>query len=169
MAVAPLTGGAAVVPLQIDEHSPAQPARTRNALRSRAQGSSCRCFVIAPLAQKGGSTMTRRRDDEKAARLREENPRGRRAWRDSLDPYVNEFRTTDGGTVSVTTSESYVLGIRGDKEIMIDKTKGNTSWVKFSSKSERDGALSEIAGDHPVYDQDRTQLNPRAQFPRAQT
>lgn len=109
--------------------------------------------------------MTRRRDDEKVAKLREENPRGGGAWRDSLDPYVNDYRTTDGGTVSVTTSESYVLGIRGDNEIAIDKTQGGTSWVRFSSRSERDRALREIAGDHPVYDQSTgAQLNPRAQF-----
>jgi len=105
------------------------------------------------------------RDDEKAARLREENPRGGGAWRDSLDPYVNEFRTTDGGAVSVTTSESYTIDIQGEQEIAIDKTNGGTSWVRFSSKSERDRALSEIAGDHPVYDQNTgAQLNPRAQI-----
>src|SRR4051794_30884898 len=107
--------------------------------------------------------MNRRRDDEKAARLREENPRRGEAWRDSLDPYVNEFRTTGGDTVSVTTSESYILALRGDKEIVIDKTRGGTSWVRFSSESERNSALSKIAGDHPVWDQSTgAQLNPRA-------
>ena len=91
-------------------------------------------------------------------------PGGGGAWRDSLDPYVNEFRTTDGDTVAVTTSESYILGVQGDKEIVIDKTKGSTSRVRFSSKSERDRALSKMAGDHPVYDQSTgRQLNPRAQ------
>jgi hypothetical protein len=109
--------------------------------------------------------MTRRRDDEKAATLREANPRGGGAWRDGLDPYVNEFRTTDGDSVSVTTSESYVVRIRGDNEIAIDKTRGGYLQVAFSSKSERDRALSEIAGDHPVYDQSTgAQLNPRAQM-----
>lgn len=72
------------------------------------------------------------------------------------------YTDKDGNDVAVGASESYILYTHGDTRLDIDKTSGGYHVVHFNSEAERDRALSQLARDHAVWNDDDIQINRNA-------
>jgi hypothetical protein len=77
---------------------------------------------------------------------------------------TRRFTNTDGQDFSVHGEEQYILWVHGDTRMVVDKFPSGYHTVDFSSREARDQAVRDIAGDHPVYDRDDSdvQINPAA-------